>query len=223
MPALDDPAPTDHARHADAPPRARTFAIGLAVGLAALEAIGTALSPWLLVEAPLLLIALSPSGRHLAMAVLTESAPLIILVATARRVLALAATWLIGAIYGRVAIAWASARFPRVARFITWTEGLLTRFGAPLLVVAPGFTPSLLAGVSGIRFPTFAAAVSVGTAFYCALTVFFGEALAGWTRPILDWLVEHVVGATIVCVVLVSAQQLWSRWRRGRDPGARLP
>lgn len=188
--------------------------MGAAVALAGIEALGIALSPWLIVTYPLLLVVLSPSGRHLALAVHELPLWLLIVVATARRVLALAVIWLIGAVFGRAAIGWAETRFPRITRFIHWTEGLLRRFGVPLLVVAPGFTPSLMSGVTGIPFARYLPAITLGTAFYVALTVFFGEAVAGWTLPIMAWLGAHVVEATVVCTVVVGAWKLWSRLRR---------
>lgn len=192
--------------------------MGAAVTLAGLEALAVALSPWLLVRWPLLLVALSPSGRHIALAVLDVGLVPLVLVATGRRVLALAVTWLLGAIYGRAAIAWAGARFRRLGRLVAWTERLLGRVGLPLLVVAPGFTPSMLAGVTGIPFWPFLLAVTAGNAAWCAATAVLGEAMADWTGPIVDWLSDHVLPATAVAVALVFGRQLWTRLRRGRGP-----
>lgn len=198
------------------PPRVGRLALGALGALTVVEIVAIALSPWLLVRAPLLLVGLSPSSRHLALAVLEVPFPWLVLVATLRRSLALAVVWLVGAVYGRGAIAWAATRFPRVTRFLHWFEGLLRRFGLPLLVLAPGFTPSLLAGVTGIRFSRFLLAIGLGNLGYTTATVLFGDAMVGWTRPLLAWLAAHVTEATAVCVASVLTWQLWTRLRRPR-------
>lgn len=204
---------------AGAPPRLRRLIVGAAIGLAVVGTVGTALSPWLLVEHPLVLVALNPDGRHIALgAAETPFLPLA-LVGTARRVLGLLATYGVGALYGDAAVTWTERRFPRVAALVRWFERLLHRWGAPLLVLMPAYTMSMLAGGAGLRLSRFVPAVTLGAFGWIAGTIFFGDLLSGWTRLLLDWLRENLVAATLVCVALVVVQQLLSR----RKGGSALP
>lgn len=202
---------------AGAPPRLRRFVVVSAIGLAVIGAIGTALSPWLLVEHPLILVALNPDGRHIALgAAETDFLPLA-LVGTARRVLGLLATYGVGALYGHATIAWTERRFPRVARMVLWFERQLSRWGAPALVLMPAYTMSMLAGGAGLPLRRFLPAVTLGAFGWIGATILFGDLLSGWTQILLGWLRENLVLATAVCVALVLAQQLLSR-RRGDSP-----
>ena len=197
----------------DVPVRVRRGTMLLLATLTVMSTVGTALSPYLLVEHPLLLVALCADGRHVVLA--AAEAPLVplLIVATLRRVLSLLLTYGLGAIYGVGVVTWIEGRFSRTGRLIRGFENLLRRIGPPILGPMPGYTPALLAGVA--RLPLWAVTLwlTLGTALWMGLTVAFGDAVSDWSGMLITWLGEHVVGATAVCVVLVVAWQIIGRLR----------
>jgi len=199
----------------DAPPRARR-AIVAVFGLLALGSIvGTALSPYLLVRQPWLLVLLAPEGRHIALVATSLPAVPLILLGSLRRVLGLVASYGIGALYGEAAVRWAEQRYPRLAPLIRFLERAFGRFGALLLLLAPMHSLTVLAGAGGTRFVAFLVSVTAGQAFWVTVTFYFGDAIAAWTGPVIAFLSEYLVESTLVCVALVAAQQILSRLKRG--------
>lgn len=61
---------------------------------------------------------------------------------------------------------------------------------------------------------------AAGQLLWMTLTVYFGEAVSGWTRPILAFLSRHLVESTIVAAALVGLQQLVAYQKR---KSARVP
>jgi membrane protein DedA with SNARE-associated domain len=204
----------------DAPPRARRAIVGLFGLLALASVVGTALSPYLLVRQPWLLILLAPEGRHLALAAAQLPAPPLIALGCVRRVVGLLASFGIGALYGDAAVRWAEQRYPRLARLIGFLERAFARLGAPLLVAAPLHALAVLAGAAGSRFGTFVPAVTAGQVIWVTVYVFFGDAISGWTAPLIELLSENLVESTLVCVALVVLYQLASRLGSGRKEDA---
>jgi membrane protein DedA with SNARE-associated domain len=168
----------------------------------------------LLVRQPWLLVLLAPEGRHIALAAGSLPALPLIAAGSLRRVLGLAASFGIGAIYGDAAVRWAEQRYPRLAPFIRFLERLFGRFGALLLLVAPLHSISVLAGAAGTRLVAFLLAALMGQAVWVTITFYFGDAITVWTEPLIAFLSENIVESTLVCVGLVLLQQLVSRFRR---------
>lgn len=110
--------------------------------------VGTALSPYLLVKSPLLLVALSPAAHHVALAAATVDPVSLIAVATLRRVLTGLSAYGLGYLYGQAALDWVEQRHPRLARLVRLVERLFARIGVALLVVAPAPTVAVLAGAA---------------------------------------------------------------------------
>jgi membrane protein DedA with SNARE-associated domain len=181
--------------------------------LTALSLVGTALSPYLLVTHPLLLVGVAPEVRHLVLA--AAEAPLLplLLVGTLRRALGMASAYALAASYGLTAVRWLEQRYPRAARAIRFLEGLFGRFGVAMLVIVPGYTVSALAGAARTRPSVFLAATLTGQLLFVGATLLFGEAVGQWTRPLLSFLTAHLAECTLACVLLVVLQQLFSRRR----------
>ena len=205
----DAPAP-----FSDAPPNLRRAIVGGVGALTVCSAIGTALSPYLLVEHPLWLVALSPENRHILLAAAQAPAGPLIAVATVRRMLSLLTTYGLSGLYGPAVLRWSEQRFPRFAAAARWVERFAERGGAPLLVIAPGYTFVTFAGVRGMPFKPFLAAITLGNMLFIILSVFFGDAVSAWTGILITWLKEHLVASTLVCILAVVIQQLVSR-RKG--------
>ena len=206
----DAPAPLS-----DAPPNVRRAIVGSVGALAVCSGIGTALSPYLLVEHPLLLVALAPEIRHILLAAAEAPAVALIAVGTCRRLLSLLTTYGLSGLYGPAVLRWSEQRFPRFAAMARWIERFAERGGAPLLVIAPGYTFVTFAGVRGMPFKPFLAAVTLGNLLFIIVSVFFGDAVSAWTGIFIAWLKENLVASTLVCVLAVLIQQLVSRRRGG--------
>lgn len=195
--------------------RAACFGLLAATTLAGL--LGTALSPYLLVKNPLLLVALSPAAHHVALAAATvEPGPLITL-ATLRRVLTGVGAFGIGFIYREQAIAWLEQRYPKLAKLVAYLERLFARLGVLLLVVAPVPTLAVLAGAARGSFFRFLGALTLGHALWNTGTYYLGDAFASWTAVLTEGLGDHLLESTLVCVLLVVVQQSISLLRRRRS------
>ena len=213
MPALpagieDAPAPL-----AGAPPRVRRLILAGAAALAALTTLGTALSPYLLVQHPVLLVALAPDYRHLVLAAAQAPALPLLAAGSARRLLSMLSTYGIAGLYGPAIIRWTERRFPRLGRIVRSCERLATRGGAPLLIAAPLYTFATLAGASGMPIRRFFPAIALGNLLLVAAAIFFGDAVAGWTQILIAWLSDYLLESTLACVLLVLLQQGVSRLR----------
>jgi membrane protein DedA with SNARE-associated domain len=203
----------------------RTAVFVLLSVVMAASLLGTALSPYLLVKSPLLLVAVSPAAHHVVLAAASVEPVPLVAVATARRVLTCIGAYGIGFLYGSAALGWLDQRYPRVARFVAWTEGLFARWGVWLLVVVPAPTVALFAGAARSQFVAFLIAVTLGHVLWNTVTVFVGDSVARWTDLLTTFLGEHLLESTLICVALVALQQLLARRtpRRSRQSDVPLP
>ncbi len=183
----------------------------LLVLVTAANVVGTALSPYLLVKSPLLLVAMSAAAHHVALAAATVDPLPLITVATLRRTLTSVAAFGLGALYGPAAVAWLEQRYPRLARLVRLLERLFARWGVLLIVVAPVPTLSVLAGAARTRLVPFMGALVAGLALWTSVTYSVGDALSLWTDLLTAYLREHLVESTLVCVALIVLQQGYAR------------
>jgi membrane protein DedA with SNARE-associated domain len=194
--------------------RAAILALLTLVTLASL--IGTALSPYLLVKSPLLLVAISPAAHHVALAAATVDPLPLITVATLRRTLTSLAAFGLGALYGPAAVGWMEQRYPRLARLVRVLERLFARWGVLLLTIAPAPTVVVLAGAARSRFVLFLPAVVAGLALWTAVTYTLGDFFSRWTALLTDFLDVYLLESTLVCVALVTLQQGYVRLLKTR-------
>jgi membrane protein DedA with SNARE-associated domain len=173
--------------------------------------LGTALSPYLLVKSPLLLVAISPAAHHVVLAAASVDAAPLVAVASARRVLTCIAAYGIGVIYGRAALGWLEQRYPRLARLVVWIERLFARWGVWLLVLVPAPTVAVFAGAARSHFAAFIVAVALGHVLWNGVTVFVVDAVALWTDLLTSFVGEHLLESTLFCIALVALQQVLSR------------
>lgn len=201
---------------AGVPPRARHALFGLVAVLVLANTLGTALSPYLVVEHPLFLVAISPEGRHVVLAASSVPAIPLVVVGTLRRALGLIGGFGLGLLYGEAAVRWAEERVPIMGRLIRFVERMFARFGLLLLAIVPLPGIALLAGASRTPFVGVMIAGLLGQTAWMTLTVKFGAAISNWTRPVLDFLSAHLVESTLVCAALVGLQQAFAYQRRKR-------
>jgi membrane protein DedA with SNARE-associated domain len=203
--------------------RLRTAVFTLLSVVTAASLLGTALSPYLLVKSPLLLVAISPAAHHVVLAAASVDPATLVAVASARRVLTCIGAYGIGYLYGRAALGWLDERYPRVARLVAWVERLFARWGVWLLVLVPAPTVALFAGAAPSRFIAFLAAVVLGHVLWNSVTVYVGDAFAIWTDLLTSFLGEHLLESTLICIAVVALQQLISRRMPRRRRESDLP
>lgn len=197
-------------------PLVRNSVLMLSAVLVGASLLGTALSPYLLVKNPFLLVVISPATHHIVLAAASVEPIPLVSVATVRRVLTGLGGYGLGYVYGSVVLEWLAKRSPRLARITSFVEGAFARRGVVLLVLAPVQTLALLAGAARSRLPYFLAAITLGNALWISLTVYLGDALSHWTDRLRAYLDQHLLESTLACVVAVGLQQVFARWRRAR-------
>jgi membrane protein DedA with SNARE-associated domain len=205
--------------------RLRTAVFALLGVLTSASLLGTALSPYLLVKSPLLLVAISPAAHHVVLAAASVDPATLVTLATLRRTLTCVGAYGIGFLYGSAALGWLDERYPRVARFVAWVERLFARWGVWLLILVPVPTVSLFAGAARSHFIAFLIAVALGLAMWHTVTVRVGDSVALWTDLLTGFVGEHLLESTLLCVALVTLQQMISRRlsRRARRSDAPIP
>ena len=183
--------------------------------------VGSATSPLLLVKAPLLLVALAPDGRHVALVAGTADPLLLIGLAVARRALFSVGVFGLGAAYGERAVDWIEARARGLGKALRALERLFERVGASLLIAAPFLSLCVLAGAARTRLLAFLPALVLGHCLWAGATVWFGTRIAAQSRVVMEFFAERLVESTLVCIALVVAHQLVSRRKRRAPPSQR--
>lgn len=199
--------------------RLRRLTFGLLSVLTAASLLGTAFSPYLLVESPLLLVAVSPAAHHVVLAAASTDPLSLIAVATLRRTLTGIGAYGVGLLYGRAALGWLDQSYPRVARLVAWIERVFARFGLALLLAAPAPAVALFAGAARSNFLLAVAALLLGHTLYSTITYYVGDALALWTDVLTSFVGENLLECTLVVFGLVSLQQAVARARSRRSTG----
>jgi membrane protein DedA with SNARE-associated domain len=172
--------------------------------------VGAAFSLYLVTHHPLLLIALSPLGRHLLLAAPSVDPVAFVAVGTARRLAFYLACFQLGRALGPLGIPWIEARAARFARLVRWLERLFERAARTVVLVMSGPTVAALAGISGMRTRVFVPLATASLVVRMLIVLFFAEALRSYLEIALAWIEAHWVPGTIVMVALV----LVYRWRR---------
>ncbi|MCA9536743.1 MAG: hypothetical protein KC593_23835 [Myxococcales bacterium] len=204
-----------------ASPRERRLAVALVSLTTAVGAGATAFSPWLLVHHPAWLVALSPDMRHIVLTATSLDLQTALLICVPRRVFGMYTAWALGAAYGAAALGFIEGRYPRVLRVVRFIERAFLRTGPVLLVAWPSYTLSSIAGVVRTPFPRFLLATTFGQLGYVLASYYFGVELGSLTDRFLDWLREHLLATTLLCVAAVGLQLVSRVRRRAREQRAR--
>jgi membrane protein DedA with SNARE-associated domain len=188
---------------------ARLCASALAT-LSTFSLLGVAFSLYLVNHHPLLLIAMSPIGRHLLLVAPTVDPVAFVALVVVRRMLFYLASFHLGRALGPAGIVWLEARSARFGRFVRWLERLFQRASHAVVFLLSGPTVSALAGASGMRPRTFAALAAPGLALRAVLLLGIAASVRGYIEALLAWIDEHWIEGTIAMLVLVALY----RWRR---------
>ncbi len=202
--------------HVGIPARLVRASWALLAVLTVASVVGTAVSPLLLVKAPLLLVTLSPDGRHVALVAGRVDPFLLMGVTVVRRALYSIGVYALGMAYGDVALIWIEARARRLGKALRTLERVFARVGALLLLALPFLTVCVLAGAARTRVLVFLPALVVGHCLWVITTVWLGTRFAAEAQAVVDFFAERLFESTLVCVALVAAYQLLTRRRAGR-------
>jgi membrane protein DedA with SNARE-associated domain len=187
----------------------RFWATILAV-LGTASMIGLAFSLYLVDRAPLLLIALSPIGRHLYLVAPNVDPIAFLWVSVVRRAAFYVASFHLGRNLGPAGLPWLEARAARFARFVRWLELLFNRYRYPAVLLMTGPTISALAGISGMNTWTFCGLAIPGLVARMIVVL----VLAEWFREPIEWLLELIaeyrLPGTIILIMGIAIHQ----WRR---------
>lgn len=166
-------------------------------------------------HAPLLLVALSPTGRHQILVAPMVHPAAFLAVTTTRRLAFYIPCFVLGRILGSSALSWLETRSRGAARFVRWLDQIFQRAQYPAVLLLPGSIMSTIAGNSGMRFTVWLPLIAVGVFLRLLVVVWFGEWLRGPVERLLEIFDEYWIPGTIVLVVCTLLYQ-WRR-RSGRS------
>ncbi len=179
--------------------------------LGACSMVGVAFSLYLVNHHPLLLVTLSPIGRHLVLAAPNVDPFAFILVAGGRRLLFYIASFQLGSALGPSGLLWLELRLARLARFVRWLERIFERWSYAVLILTPGPTVSSLAGMAKMPQRIFLPLVSVGLVLRMVLVIL----MASWLREPIEALLELVDAYWVPGTILMVLGVLVYRWMGG--------
>jgi len=183
--------------------------------------VGVASSLYLVNNYPLLLIALSPIGRHLILVAPIVDPIAFIGVAVARRLVFYLGSFYLGRALGVSGITLLGTRSARAARLVAWLQQLFRRAPHAAVLLLPGPVMSILAGMSGMRRSPFFILTSLGLFFRMVIIVRVAEQLREPIEALLAFVDEYWMEGTVVMVIVVSIYQ-WSQRRSGLAIGKDL-
>lgn len=178
--------------------------------------IGTALSPSLVVDHPLGMVALNANNRYLILVTNALGPVEFYAIALLRRVVPTVAFFLLGRWYGHRAVHWLAGREPSSTDVVSVVQRLFDRFGWWIVAIAPMTFTCLIAGAAQLRAKVLIPLVVVSIAIRLVLLRWLGGEFEGTITSVVDWIDRSRGPLMIVTVglVLVSA---WSQRKRRAD------
>lgn len=174
---------------------------------------GLALLPVLLVQAPVILLLLSPILAHLVLtgAILPPWTYFLVGLATSI-VQSLIAYWF-GLQLGERARLWLEGRGAATHALTTRVLGWMKK-AAPLVLLAMAGPPvCALAGVAKVRAVVFYPAMLLAQLVWIGLCYWFGAAVTEQVELVREFVARHLIELTAIALALVGGRQLW-KWRR---------
>lgn len=197
------------------PPSRRTLALLVVpiVALTAVSAVATALSPTLLADHPLVLVALEPRNRNLVLTASRVDAVPFVVFATVRRVISDPLYFALGYLYGQGAVRWIERRSGPGGRIVTFVERIFDRTAPLMVLLFPGILVCVLAGALRMRPRTFLLLNITGTVAVVLALRQFSQQLDGPVGAIQDFNDANVGWLTGLTVALVLGWLVWQRVR----------
>ena len=208
----------DRVRHATGTPRGRLALV--AVPLVVLSVLGiaaAALTPWLVANAPLLLIALESRNRYLLLVSGKVDVVPFVVIGLLRRFASDPFYYLLGRWYGDRAVAWLARRTPGGGDVVGEVEQVFRRAAGPLVFLFPGALTCVLAGSAGMRPRRFVAWNLTGSLAAVVGLRLLADAAEGPLDALVAFNDRYAVPLTVAFVAVVL---LWlvAGARGGRRP-----
>jgi membrane protein DedA with SNARE-associated domain len=172
--------------------------------------VGVAFSLYLVNHYPLVLVALSPLGRHLVLVAPIADPFAFVAVALARRMAFYLVMFHLGRALGPAGITWVEARAVHLGRLVRWIERLFSRASHVVVFVMTGPTVAALAGISGMRARVFLALAIPGLTLRLVFVLGFAE----WLREPIEWLLARIDEYWIPGTFVLVTGMIVYQWRR---------
>ena len=216
-PRLPTPAPSGLSVAARASVRRCLLVLGT---LSAGNIVGVMSSLYLAVHYPLLLVAISPLGRHLLLVAPSVDPMAFVAVAVLRRTVFATACFFLGRGLGPTAVMWLGSRAPRTRQVYLWLEQFFQRASTLAVLAFPGPAMSAVAGSAGMRAARFVPLVMSGLVLRMLLVLELGEWFQGPIAQLMALIEQYWIGGTVVLVVGVASYQ-WYRAASRRGSATR--
>ncbi len=153
---------------------------------------------------PLVLIALSPRDRNLALASPDLDFLPYFTVGFLRLVFFDPWSYLLGFWYGDRALAWIKRRSRTYGPLLGDAQGGFKRYAAPLIILFPNNIICMLAGASGIGVGMFVVLNAFGTATRLLILRQFGNIFSGQISSVVDWIDDYRIPILIVSALAIG-------------------
>ncbi len=190
--------------------------LGILAVLGTGSLVGVAFSLYLVNHYPLVLIALSPLGRHLVLVAPVVAPAAFLAVAFARRMGFYLTVFTLGRALGPDGITWIEARAGSFGRFVRWVERLFARASHLVVLVGTGATVSALAGMSGMRVGVFLALGSASLLARLLVVLGFAELLREPIEQLLALIDDYWSPGSVVLVIGIAIYP-WRRAEKSRE------
>jgi membrane protein DedA with SNARE-associated domain len=196
-------------------PTRRTLIL-LVTPIVILIAVGTvanALTPWLLKNHPLWLVALEARNRNLLAAASRVDVVPFVVFAVVRRMISDPLFFLLGRFYGEDALRWAQRRLGGNEIIVQVTQDWFRKASGFMVFLFPGALVCVLAGVSRMSVRTFVILNFLGTVSAVIVLRLFARVLEGPIDAVLRFNDRNVKWLTVASIVLVVVALLLQRLR----------
>ena len=161
-------------------------------------------------HSPLLLIALSPIGRHLILVAPTVPSVPFVAVGTLRRLAFYLPCFFLGRTLGFKALAWLETRFRGAVRFVRWLDRIFQRARYPAVFLLLGPIMSTIAGNARMPLATWIPLVAAGLALRMIVIFWFGD----WMREPIEYLLALFDEVWIPGTILLVTGTGLYQWRK---------
>jgi membrane protein DedA with SNARE-associated domain len=213
MPEPDQPPSVDPADGAKPPGYTRAWLAGFG-GVMGARALGLALLPALLVQAPVVLLLLSPMLAHLILAGPVLGPWRYFAAALTSSILQGAIAYHFGLALGDKARMWLEGRgaatHAATTRMLRWME----RAAPAVLLAFAGPPICALAGVSRVRMAVFYPVMIIAQVIWIGACFLFGTAVTEQIEQVHTFAETHLIELSALALAWVGGSWLWKRHRR---------
>lgn len=184
--------------------------------------VGDTASPVLVVNTPLLLVALNPRARNVLLASRTVGVVPLVAVALLRRMVTVPPCQRLGVIHGDASLAWIERRFPRTGRWARRVERWFRRAAVPVVLLLPGALTSYLAGSTAMNATLLFVLTAISQLARLAILLAVGNAFSGPITWVLHFIADHQRPLLAISVLIAAVQVVRLGLRLRRAPAEQV-